>query len=289
MAHIVRHHASVDEFLAAAGSFLEAREAEHNLLFGISSAIRATPELFIDDPPRFATVIDADGRVVAATLRTPPHNQVLSSIDDPAAVDALVEAFHDEPIPGVLGPQAAAARFAAGWTGATGQAARLDVAERIFRLERVIPPSPSPTGTWRFAEPRDHDLIARWVVDFMAEAVPEDPPIPDPAATAERWIARRGRVAYLWEDGDEVVSFVGASGETPHGIRIGPVYTPPRLRRRGYATALTAAVSADQLARGRRFCFLFTDLANPTSNKIYAAIGYEPVTDVDQYRFDRDA
>ncbi|MDX6374309.1 MAG: hypothetical protein QOD98_3297, partial [Nocardioidaceae bacterium] len=30
---------------------------------------------------------------------------------------------------------------------------------------------------------------------------------------------------------------------------------------------------------GTRVC-LFTDQANPTSNKIYAAIGYEPVVDM---------
>ena len=59
------------------------------------------------------------------------------------------------------------------------------------------------------------------------------------------------------------------------------------IRGHGYATSLTAAASADQLARGRRFCFLFTDLANPTSNAIYRSIGYEPVCDMDQYRFDR--
>jgi predicted GNAT family acetyltransferase len=94
---------------------------------------------------------------------------------------------------------------------------------------------------------------------------------------------------YLWEDGDTVVSMVGAGGETPNGIRIGPVYTPPDLRGRGYASSLTAASSADQLARGRRFCFLFTDLANSTSNKIYQAIGYEPVCDVDQVRFSAGA
>jgi len=289
MSLTVRHHASVDEFLASAGSFLEEREAEHNLLFGISSAISVTPELFAEDPPRFASVTDDAGRIAGATLRTPPHNQVLSWIDDLGAVDALVEALRDEPLPGVLGPTEAAARFAAGWTDATGQPSRVEVAERIFRLSRVIPPDRPAAGTWRLAEPRDRDLIARWVVDFAEEAVPDAAPILDPAAAADRWIARAGRVAYLWEEGGEVVSWVGAGGETPHGIRIGPVYTPPHLRGRGYASSLTAAASADQLERGRRFCFLFTDLANPTSNKIYRAIGYEPVCDVDQYRFGADA
>jgi len=289
MSLTVRHHASVDEFLAVAGGFLEAREAEHNLLFGIASAIRATPEVFAEDPPQFASVTDAGGRVVAATLRTPPHNQVLSSVDDMAAVDSLVQALRDEPIPGVLGPTDAAARFAGGWTDATGQPARVQVAERIFRLERVIPPDRPAPGSWRIAQPNDRDLLARWLVAFTTEAVPEAPPLEDPAGTADRWLARRGRVAYLWEDEGQVVSLVGAGGETPHGIRIGPVFTPPGLRGRGYASSLTAAASTDQLGRGRRFCFLFTDLGNPTSNKIYRAIGYEPVCDVDQYRFGTDA
>jgi hypothetical protein len=71
----------------------------------------------------------------------------------------------------------------------------------------------------------------------------------------------------------------------PNGIRIGPVYTPPELRRRGYASAVTAATSQAELDKGRRFIFLFTDLANPTANKIYQAIGYEPVIDVDQLTF----
>ena len=70
----------------------------------------------------------------------------------------------------------------------------------------------------------------------------------------------------------------GFGGPTPSGIRIGPVYTPPELRRRGYASALVAALTASLLESGRRLCFLFTDLANPTSNSIYQQVGYRPVT-----------
>lgn len=80
-------------------------------------------------------------------------------------------------------------------------------------------------------------------------------------------------------------SVAATGGPTPNGIRIGPVYTPPDRRRRGYASALTAATSQAELDKGRRFIFLFTDLANPTSNKIYRAIGYEPVIDIDQVSF----
>jgi len=285
MPHSVQRHTSVHEFLAVAGAFLAEREAENNLLFGISSAILITPEVFAEDTPRFATVADDSGRIVAATLRTPPHNQVLSWTDDMDAVDALVDVLRDEQLPGFLGPTAAAARFASKWTAATGQNVRIEVAERIFRLSSVIEPDQPASGTRRLAEPRDRELIARWIAAFFAEAVPESPPNPDPQSTADRWIARTGRMLYLWEDGGVGVSMVGAGGETPNGIRIGPVYTPPDLRGRGYASSLTAAASADQLERGNRFCFLFTDLANPTSNRIYRAIGYEPVCDVDQIRF----
>ena len=81
------------------------------------------------------------------------------------------------------------------------------------------------------------------------------------------------------------MSAVGYGSPTPTGVRIGPVYTPPEFRGRGYASALTAHVSTEQLAAGRSFCFLYTDLANPTSNKIYVAIGYRRVCDSVQYAF----
>ncbi|HET9417630.1 MAG TPA: GNAT family N-acetyltransferase [Candidatus Limnocylindria bacterium] len=287
MALSVARQRSAEEFLDVAGNFLARHEAEHNLLFGICSAIRLAPDAFGEEPPRFLTVSDAAGGVVAAALQTPPNNLVLSQSDEPGAISALADAVVAERPPGILAPTELAATFLSRWAERTGEAAHLEVAERIFRLHRVIPPGTPAAGSWRLANPADRELVAAWVVAFSTEAMPEQPPIDDPLGVADRWIARINRLLYLWEDRGRVVSLVGAGGETPNGIRIGPVYTPPRDRGHGYATSLTAAASADQLARGRRFCFLFTDLANPTSNAIYRSIGYEPVCDMDQYRFDR--
>ena len=90
----------------------------------------------------------------------------------------------------------------------------------------------------------------------------------------------------LWEDSGEPVSAAGWGGPTPNGIRIGPVYTPPDLRGHGYATALTAELSARLLDEGRRFCFRVTDLANPTSNAIYERIGYVRVGESAMVAFD---
>ncbi len=70
------------------------------------------------------------------------------------------------------------------------------------------------------------------------------------------------------------ICLVGCTGRTPTGIRIGPVFTPPELRSRGYATALVAEFSRMLLDTGRRFCFLYTDMSNATSNAIYRRIGY---------------
>jgi hypothetical protein len=184
-------------------------------------------------------------------------------------------------------PARLARHFLERWAERTGQRADLDLALRAFRLARVVPPARPARGGWRMADMPDRDLVAAWVTAFTVEAHPQSEPPIDSGEVADRWIAGAGKHLYLWEDAGRVVSLVAAGGETPNGIRIGPVYTPVADRGHGYATSLTAAVSADQLARGRRFCFLSTDLANRTSNAIYQAIGYEPVCDLNQYRFER--
>ncbi|HEY7018095.1 MAG TPA: GNAT family N-acetyltransferase, partial [Gaiellaceae bacterium] len=163
-----------------------------------------------------------------------------------------------------------------------GVEAKLTIAQRAFRADHVDPPRPTP-GRMRPYTPADREVAVRWMDAFVEEALPHAQP-----ESSEEFVEHRtaepNAGLVLWEDG-EVVSFAGYGGLTPHGIRIGPVYTPPELRGRGYASALTAALTQQLLDGGRRFCFLFTDLANPTSNSIYQRIGYEPVTDVDQWTF----
>jgi predicted GNAT family acetyltransferase len=84
---------------------------------------------------------------------------------------------------------------------------------------------------------------------------------------------------------DEPVSFLGVTAPLGGVVRIGPVYTPPEHRARGYASALVAAVSQAALDDGVMICSLYTDLANPTANRIYAAVGYRPVGDFTIYAF----
>jgi predicted GNAT family acetyltransferase len=72
---------------------------------------------------------------------------------------------------------------------------------------------------------------------------------------------------------------VASQRETRSGCAVNMVYTPPQFRRSGYATAAVATLSDALLKGGRRFCCLYTDVANPTSNSIYAKIGYRPIRD----------
>ncbi len=272
----LRRFDDAQQFSARAEPFLLAHEAEHNLPLGICSTLIQSPGYF-QEPPYLALVEQA-GEVVAVALRTPPYNLVLALI--PAAALALIArdlARDPEQLPGVLGPTALSQAFAEIWQSLTGRAFQISLQERIYQLTAVQPIIGIP-GHMRRATAADRDVLVRWIAAFNQEALGTDD-----RAEAERWVERLFtsplREVYLWEDG-AVVSLADYGGPTSHGIRIGPVYTPPEQRGKGYASACVAALSQLLLDSGRRFCFLFTDLANPTSNHIYQVIGYQPVCDI---------
>jgi predicted GNAT family acetyltransferase len=222
--------------------------------------------------------------VLAAAMRTPPHNVILSTSHEERAIDLIVDDLLAvaPDVAGVIGDKRGALRFAERWTKSTQQAHHVKTAERIYQLTKVIPP-PRVGGRMRTATSDDFDLATRWFAAFIREALREDGSTA--SEMADRWLNAPDRTLYLWEE-DGPVSICGAAGRTPHGIRIGAVYTPPERRGHGYASNCVAAASQAQLDTGLRYCFLYTDLANPTSNRIYGEIGYEPVCDVDEYDFE---
>jgi uncharacterized protein len=276
-------HSDVRGFLARAQDFLERREAEHNLILGLCARLRRDPRVYGSDP-YFASVA-AGGLIVGAALRTPPHNLVLSEVDEKGAIEPLVadvRAVFDQ-LPGALGPTGPVEQFVRSWEAVSGARARLAIAERIYRAEDVLPPAGVGGGMRSYAV-ADRDRALEWLEAFGAEALSQ-PAFEDAADVLDRRLAEPEGGIVFWQDG-EAVSLAGYGGPTPNGIRIGPVYTPPERRGRGYATALVAELTRTLLEGGRRFCFLFTDLANPTSNTIYQRVGYRPVTDVNQWAFE---
>jgi uncharacterized protein len=282
LARLVTRPRSPQEFESEAGPFLSAREAENNLILGLITGLKAGRTFGPKEP--FFTVVFLDGHVVGAAMRTPPLNLILAAGTEERALRPILDRLESETsdIPGMSGPKALVAIAAREWAERHDQRARVVMASRIYRLTRVKPPRPVP-GRMRVATRVDSELIASWFRAFVIEAQPDhDDSLEHAREAARYWID--GGALHVWEDGD-VVAMAGAGGKTPNGIRVSAVYTPPERRRRGYASALVAALSQAQLDSGRRFCFLLTDLANPTSNKIYQDIGYEAVSDVDEYRF----
>ena len=74
-----------------------------------------------------------------------------------------------------------------------------------------------------------------------------------------------------------------ANKETPEYTCISWVYTAPEARCRGYAAALVAHISRLILESGKT-PFLYTDLANPCSNRAYANVGFIPSGRVDEIK-----
>jgi GNAT superfamily N-acetyltransferase len=258
-------------------------EPRHNLLLGLLSTIRAEPGHY---PERTFWTVEDGGRTVGFALRTPPHNLVLARPLVEAATGLLATAIADD-LPGVTAARPEADAFARAWAERTGARLRIQFEQRVYALTTLRPP-PAVAGSARPAAGADRALVLEWFRAFWAEALHEPQPDADVLGRdVDLRLAGGTRGLLLWEDGGEVVSLAGWGGETPNGMRVGPVYTPPERRRRGYASAVVAELSARLLAGGRRCCFLYTDLANPTANRIYADLGYEPVCDSVQYAFVR--
>jgi predicted GNAT family acetyltransferase len=177
----------------------------------------------------------------------------------------------------VIGEAATAAAFAGTWAQEHRVPCVPTEGERVYRLGALRSVAVAP-GRPRVAAAEDRELLVEW---YRAFQVDTDGHVLDPVGMADRSLAE-GSVS-IWEDGT-AVAMANHAPETGGVVRIGPVYTPPETRGRGYATACVEHVSRSIVAAGHT-AILHTQLANPTSNGIYQRIGYEPVLEALRYRF----
>jgi uncharacterized protein len=271
-------------FLRLAGPSLERDEARNQLPLGIAGTLVRNPNAY--DVVRFWVTLDGD-EPVATALRTEPHNLVLGDPGSEEALGPLVDAIVDDDpgVPGVVGNMPFVERAAELIASRGARIAERGLAQGVYGLRTVNDIARAP-GTSRVATPSDRGLLLAWLTAFHVEAVPEpDEHVAGIERTLDVRFSSDDAGFWLWEHEGKPVSLAGFSGPTPTGIRVGPVYTPPEHRRRGYATTLVADLSRWLLEQGHRACFLFTDLANPTSNRIYVDIGYERVCDALEFRF----
>ena len=285
---VIVRHSGPRAFFDRAEPWLLRREAENNLALGLASSLAgARPPPDPASPLYFATV-ERDGEVAGCAFRTPPYKLGLTRLPldaIPLLARSVAEVY--EALPAVLGPDAVACAFGDAWGRLRGVGVTRGARQRIHVLERVVPPSRMAPGEMRRAGPADVPLVTRWLDSFVRESGLWDPG--DPTKRARRLCGVEGgnRLLALWVD-EEPVSMAGFPAHTRNGVRIGYVYTPAARRRRGYATTLVAELSSHALDLGFSHCVLYTDLANPTSNRIYRSVGFRPLQDVMDVEFGQE-
>lgn len=231
---------------------------------------------------------DAADGIVGVAMRTAPkapHPLWVQEMPEDAAVE-LARTLHarGELIGGASGALPAARTVAEEAARLSSRTPRISSHTRLFELEELIWP-PSPPGSLRPACEDDLELLNHWLTIFQTEAAEQGSrtasrqPEHDRDDTRRR--IREGRL-WVWEDDGEVVHMTGGGPPSLDVARIAPVFTPKQHRGRGYAAATVAGVSQHFRDAGVRVC-LFTDQANPVSNKVYQRIGYRPVVDTVEY------
>jgi RimJ/RimL family protein N-acetyltransferase len=268
------------ELPADVDAFLAARVERH---VQASLLVHARAGRVSGQEPLFAWACRDDDGISFFAMRTPPWPLLVSELNDSAA-EALMKLWlsEDPAPPGVTGVPETARAVAAAWENATYGRSSCRMREAMHLLRDVVDPPHLPHGELRRATQQDRGLLIAWERAFVEEAGV----IPSAAEVAEQTVDSRLSTGaqFLWYD-RHPVSALAVSPQIGGTVRIGPVYTPPEHRRHGYASAAVARASRDAMDRGARQCMLFTDLANPTSNKIYAAVGFRRIGDWEELEF----
>ncbi|MGI9092179.1 MAG: GNAT family N-acetyltransferase [Mycobacteriales bacterium] len=218
----------------------------------------------------------ASGKLaVGAVSMTPPYELLLAEVPT-STIAPLADALaaRGVVVTGVNAETAVAGAFASAWTSRRPARAVPRRKQRLYQLDVLLPARPAG-GRARPAVPGDSHMAMDWFTRFQVEAGSH-------VVDVEPVVRQRidDQLLWLWENDDgHPVSMAGRNKAAAGVARIGPVYTPPEHRRRGYGAAITGACTSDALSRGAHDVVLFTDLANPTSNAIYQQIGYRPLCD----------
>jgi predicted GNAT family acetyltransferase len=266
------------EFLERTRSFRSDEPYLTNVMGSVATSVATGLRTY--DHSYWWVIEDFTGVTRAMMMRMAPHKLVLSPMPDDAveaAATAVLE--HDPEMPGVTGSRHLVERFTAAF--AQGSPRHLDpTVERclwVYKLGPLKEAAPAP-GSLRVAGDADFDLLRQWWWAFAEETNVERFGLEE----GLRGALDQGRIA-LWSLDERPVCAVGTSPvvDVPSGsiVRVGPVFTPPGDRRRGYAGQLTGAVSSHLVEQGHRV-MLFTDSLNATSNGVYTRLGYEKIDEV---------
>ncbi|MGY4971049.1 GNAT family N-acetyltransferase [Streptomyces nigrescens] len=273
----------VNDFLARAGDFLRSRPDLHTMPLTVTEKLRTHGADAYGAQPTVFGRLERAGTVRATFHRLPSRGLSVTSLT-PEHADTLAAhlAALGHSLPYVSADHSTATAFAEAWQRHTGAAPTLSKRIRLYRLGTLTPPEPLPEGRHRVAGEQDHKQVVSWCGEFV-DTVGEVPTV-DAGSWAGSRFADKHFTFWKTPDGTPV-SMAAVTSMLAGMVRVDPVYTPARLRGRGYAGAVTVEVSRAALSAGARDVVLFADPANLTSNALYQRIGYVPVTDFAVYDF----
>jgi hypothetical protein len=229
-------------FLAMACGYLTSRAAENTLLLSAAHEVQAAGAVGEAGAPGrlFGWWEPPDGGGPrGAFLHDPPVPLLIAGrAPEMAAALAPELAKAGLSVCGVDAPAAAADAFAAAWSQRAGVAVRIHRRSRVYRIADVVPAGEGPAGRPRVATGADRPLLVEWLRAFRAEV---GQLTGAPEATADDLLGYAG--ATFWEAGGGPVALAAVTRPVARTVRVSMIYTPPELRHRGYAAAVTLAVS----------------------------------------------
>ena len=280
----IRSHNDANELISLSGTYLELNESENNLPIGLAYSLAKNPRYYGPESPLLLSILE-QGRAIGVAIMTPPRRLILSRFETSVEV-AMAHLTRylrgiDTPIPGVTGPATEAQAFAERWTEEMADVSSSVVMQlRVFEA-RTVADVPLSPGKLRLACMADHPLMTQWIAAF-SEAIGEPVDVDSTKSNAQQYI--EDRHLYIWDDGGPV-SIATETRPIRNGTTISTVYTPPEYRGKGYATSCVWSLTKKLLSDRYSFCSLYTDLSNPTSNSIYAKIGYVPLGEALSFDF----
>lgn len=255
-------------------SFLVQFEVENNLLLGVLLSLSEKDK----SPFLMATVIK-NNDIGLVLLQTHPSQIILSksvsfTSKEIHVIGEILSTTLRE-IPGLIGEKELTTDLAMYISNIRGIHASVVMDQKIYKLGKVKKKIKT-NGKLRKTRENDHHIIKEWVFQFCNET--NQPLSLQEADKRATELINKGNLV-VWEINGKLVSMANATRPTQSNITINYVYTPISERKKGYASDCVSAFTQSLLDRGYKTTSLYTDLSNPTSNKIYMQIGYEAIMD----------
>ena len=278
---IVIQDYSVEEFIKATGDMLYKNEASNSLMLGICDSLLKSNK---SNDNFFLYRVLEDDHIKSAAIHTPPYPLVITYSNE-VQLEHLANFIFDKglDLPGVVGPSDETINFTKIWSRITSCHSSLGMDQIIYQVSNVV--LPQTIGRLKVAVEEDTVLTAKWLFEFSQESLPVSEKITYEEALKGAKSAIEQKMAYFWTIDEIPVSVAHWGRPTKNGVSIRAVYTPNELRGHGHGSAVVAHLSQMLLNSTYKFCFLYTDAANSTSNKIYKDIGYQEVQDSKHFLF----